>query len=151
MKEPVSAASIERSWYGWHGAEGNDEERSQPDATEKMGERWAPPSGRNPRSIQRFSRKGDVEIRRTENRLASSETMSQRATSQVIGYRPTCSCQAAAVPGVVLDPFAGLGTTLIAALRLGRSAIGIELSEKYAEAARKRILEDAPLFNIAAR
>lgn len=41
--------------------------------------------------------------------------------------------------GVVLDPFAGIGTTGIVAKRLGRRFIGIELSEKYAEMARKKL------------
>lgn len=44
--------------------------------------------------------------------------------------------------GVILDPFGGAGTTAVAALGCGRSAILIELSDDYAELARKRI-EDA--------
>jgi len=49
--------------------------------------------------------------------------------------------------GTVLDPFAGAGTTLMVALRLGRDAIGIELSPTYAEMARRRIDQDCPMFN----
>lgn len=47
---------------------------------------------------------------------------------------------------VVLDPFAGAGTTLLVAERLGRSATGIELNPSYAEIARRRIYDDCPMF-----
>ena len=51
-----------------------------------------------------------------------------------------CGCETPDYqPGLVLDPFAGLATTGIAALRLGRRFIGIELSEKYAEMAAKKL------------
>ena len=46
----------------------------------------------------------------------------------------------------VLDPFSGAGTTALVADRLGRHAIGIELNPAYADMARKRIENDAPLF-----
>jgi site-specific DNA-methyltransferase (adenine-specific) len=40
---------------------------------------------------------------------------------------------------IVLDPFAGSGTTLVVAKKLGRRWLGIELSENYAARARERI------------
>src|SRR5947207_5161910 len=44
-------------------------------------------------------------------------------------------------PGdVVLDPFAGSGTTLAAAKKLGRKYVGCELSQQYADGVRKRLL-----------
>jgi len=49
--------------------------------------------------------------------------------------------------GVVLDPFAGAGTTGVVALRHGRSFVGIELNPAYVEMARRRICDDAPLLN----
>ncbi|WP_327223065.1 site-specific DNA-methyltransferase [Streptomyces platensis] len=43
--------------------------------------------------------------------------------------------------GLVVDPFAGSGSTLDAARRVRRRAVGIEASEEYAEAAARRLSE----------
>jgi DNA modification methylase len=40
--------------------------------------------------------------------------------------------------GVVLDPFAGTGTTNLVAFQLGRKSIGIDVSDEYMRAARER-------------
>lgn len=48
-------------------------------------------------------------------------------------------------PGdTVFDPFAGTGTALLAALRLGRRALGIELSAETAALARARLAKELP-------
>jgi site-specific DNA-methyltransferase (adenine-specific) len=42
---------------------------------------------------------------------------------------------------VVLDPFLGIGSTLVAAQRLGCRGVGIEIDPGYAEAAAWRLRE----------
>lgn len=48
------------------------------------------------------------------------------------------------VGDLVLDPFAGTGTTLIAAARHGRRSLGVELVPRYARMAQKRFLQGVP-------
>ena len=44
---------------------------------------------------------------------------------------------------LILDPFAGSGTTLVAALQSGRRYIGVELSPQHYETAQRRLYEAA--------
>lgn len=56
-------------------------------------------------------------------------------TRRVLG----CTCDAGFSAGIVLDPFAGAGTTLAVAKRLGRHFVGIEINREYVRLARQRL------------
>ena len=47
----------------------------------------------------------------------------------------------------IIDPFAGSGTTLLAAKRLGRKYCGIEISSAYCRKIESRLANDSPLFD----
>jgi DNA modification methylase len=74
----------------------------------------------------------------------NQHTRMDGANTSVVRRAPTlgwttCGCADPTYrPGVVLDPFAGSGTTLAAAIGVGRDAIGIDLDERNADLVRER-------------
>ena len=59
--------------------------------------------------------------------------------TKTTGWKPTCKCECHGTgKSIVLDPFAGSGTTLWVAKKLNRKAVGYELNEKYCRLIQKR-------------
>lgn len=85
-----------------------------------------------------------MRIKRTDwgdkagNRTASSGQMLEPNEVNFIGYS-NCGCGEKFQSGIVLDPFAGTGTTLAVAKRLGRKSMGIELNDEYCKLIKDRI------------
>ena len=59
--------------------------------------------------------------------------------TSTLGWRQTCNHNAPAIPATVLDPFSGTATTCRAAQKLGRRAVGVDISESYLEQAVRRL------------
>jgi site-specific DNA-methyltransferase (adenine-specific) len=96
------------------------------------------------------SEDGGPRLMRSVQYVRSEHGAALHPTQKPLGIlRPliTYSCSPS---GLVLDPFAGSGSTLIAARDLGRKAIGIETDERYCEIAVRRLAQEAMDFGAAA-
>jgi hypothetical protein len=69
---------------------------------------------------------------------------------RTVGWRRACGCVGAGTrPAIVLDPFAGSGTTLDAAQDLDRWAVGQELNPEYVALAERRCARDMRPLDLA--
>lgn len=119
-----------RSGFGSLNGKNNDVQYSHSNDT---GKAWIPSETRNKRSVWTISTK----------------PYSGAHFAAFPEEIPTICIKAGTKKGdVVLDPFAGSGTTLEVAKRLGRDYIGIELSEKYVkDLIEPRLADVNPLFS----
>jgi len=78
------------------------------------------------------------ELTYTDNNFSTRKFKGARGKWFTIGWTD-CGCNAGFDTGIVLDPFAGAGTTLVVAKRLGRHYIGIEIKKEYCEMAKRRL------------
>ncbi len=85
---------------------------------------------------------------RVERKIAEVNKVSQSSifrtgiqnVPKTTSWQPTCKCtREDTTPGIVLDPFAGSGTTEATAIELGREGISIELNADYCTLAAERI------------
>lgn len=81
-------------------------------------------------------RKGEMALQRIHN--TNGRTSANIAES--LGWQPGCSCNASdTIPPLVLDCFAGTGTTGVVARQLGLRFLGIELNQSSVDDANARI------------
>jgi site-specific DNA-methyltransferase (adenine-specific) len=97
------------------------------------------------------SEDGGPRLMRSVLQVRSCHGYAQHPTQKPIGIVTPLVEYSCPVGGLILDPFMGSGTTLRAAMDLGRRAIGIEREERYCEIAAKRLQQSVlPLLQEAA-
>lgn len=100
-------------------------------------------SGRNSRRVQVLA----AEAKRALGGYFREFTFPLRETE---GWTE-CGCRVATRPGIVLDTFAGTGTTLWVAERLGRRAIGVDLHPIVRPAHRRALADTGKNCQVAAQ
>ena len=125
QREPLAESTVIRNQYGWHGTEVEGIGRSQPQATDKMGDRWGNQElGRSKRTVWKISPKPFPEAHFAVYPEELCETPLKSGCPE---------------GGIVLDPFFGSGTTGLVALKQNKKFIGIELNKEYIEIANRRL------------
>jgi hypothetical protein len=99
-------------------------------------------SGREPDPA--FNRKDGIDLNAAHRTrpIGNGATLARHKLERpnhTLGWSPSCACPPGEpVPCRVLDPFAGSGTTVAVAERLGRVGIGVELKPAYLRLAQMR-------------
>jgi len=109
----------------------------RPRASDAYGRRLAVQRGLDPE----WARMGDV-WRDSSPGTSANRHQRQHPNEKPVEVMRRLVQLCAGAGAVILDPFAGSGTTLRAAKDLGRRAIGIEIEERYCEIAAKRCAQE---------
>lgn len=133
VREKHNQATIDRSRYAINTMSMKSNGQREPDKNNKVD---LNPNGKNP---------GDVADFWNIPTKPSSEKHYATFNSELINKPIVAGCPEG---GIVLDPFAGTGTTLVRALQLNRRVIGIEGNKEYSEIAKKRIGKELIKINL---
>ena len=94
------------------------------------------------------SEDGGPRLARSVMFVRSEHGRAEHPTQKPIGIIEPLLLYSCPPKGIVLDPFAGSGTTALVARRHDRDAIMIELNPEFAAMAQRRLDGDAPLFAV---
>ena len=106
----------------------------------------ARPPGSGPRTLKRLDYTKLGRNRRSVWTISTLPTPEAHFATFPIELPEQCLRAGCPKGGVVLDPFAGAGTTGLACLRNGRRFVGIEINPRYTEIAYGRVLRHYPLL-----
>lgn len=127
-------------WYKGPWSEVYKSVLTTPDATARTVRRKArPPHTGHIEAGSYQSHDGGPRLMRSVLRVRSAHGEAQHPTQKPLGIVAPLIAYSSPPGAVVVDPFAGSGTTLRAAKDLGRRAIGIEIEERYCEIAAERM------------
>jgi len=116
----------------------------------ECGAPWQRVVERKPMVVRPTEKRANWQAEDVHARTQVGGTMVEPPSSRTVGWEASCEHDDDSGCAVVLDPFTGSGTTGMVALRHNRDFVGIELNSEYAEMARNRIRDDAPLLNVGA-
>ncbi len=118
------------------------------DATKRTIRRKTKPTHCAPIGSQTYvSIDGGPRMARSVQRIRNEHGRAVHPTQKPVALVDLLLRYSAGQDDLVLDPFSGSGTTLVAARRLGRRAIGIEIEERYCALAVERLAQHALDFS----
>lgn len=92
------------------------------------------------------SEDGGPRLMRSVIPVRSCHGEAQHPTQKPIGIIDPILRYSCPSGGIILDPFMGVGSSLVAAKALGLRAVGIEINEQYCEVAAKRLSQEVLVF-----
>lgn len=127
----------------WHRKVEKDRKATRPGSDGKVPDYYKQLNEENPHIHHGHGSRG----KRFKNsiQLGNRDPLRHCTETKTIGWEPGCKCGKEPTPCVVMDPFAGAGTTLLVSQRNGRKFLGIELNKDYVELASKRLLQRGEL------
>lgn len=131
---------IATHWYrgDWRGVH-HEITRERGNPTKRSGSAVRATTPHTGRHYPHRSEDDGLRIPRSVFKVRSMHGRALHPTEKPLGILAPLLEYACPEGGLVIDPFAGSGSTLDAARQSGRRAIGIEANEEYAEAAARRL------------